>query len=81
MKNVNNELEALQLCKEYQCEITFKKEFYNTPEHVIVSLNAWTKIVGKDLVEAVNRLVEAYNTPPINHVELSWWEDQQKFHL
>lgn len=80
MKKVINELEALQLCKEYQCEISFKKQFYNTPEHVIISLNAWTKIIGKDFVEAVNRLVEVYHTAPCDYEKLDWWKENQNFY-
>lgn len=81
MKKVCNELEALQLCREYQCEILFRKQRYNIPEHVIVSLNAWTKIAGKDLIEAVNRLVEVYHTAPVNHEQLVWWKEQQQYGL
>lgn len=30
MKKVQTELQALQLCKEYQCEIKFRKQSHNT---------------------------------------------------
>jgi hypothetical protein len=80
MKKVETESEALKLCKEFQCQITFRKQYYRTPEHVTVSLNAWTKIIGKDLIEAVNRLVEVYHTAPINHDKLDWWEEQVNFY-
>jgi len=80
MKKVQTELQALQLCKEYQCEIKFRKQSHNTPEHVIVVLNAWTKIVGKDLIEAVNRLVDVYHTIPCYYEKLDWWEEVQNFY-
>jgi len=80
MRKVKTELEALEICKDYQCDITFRKQYYGTPEHVIVSLNAWTKIIGKDLVEAVNRLVDVYYTAPCNHENLEWWEEHQNFY-
>jgi hypothetical protein len=75
MKNVNTELEALQLCKDHHCKIKFNKKSNHVPGHTIVSLNAWTNIIGKDLVEAVNRLVECYNTIPNDREKLEWWEE------
>jgi len=79
MNKVTTELEALALCKEYQCEIQFRKQYYQTPEHVTVSLNAWTKIIGNDLIEAVNRLVDVYHTAPYNYEKLSWWNEHKNF--
>jgi hypothetical protein len=75
MKKVNTELDALQLCKEHNCNINFNKQSNHIPAHVTVSLNAWTKITGKDLVEAVNRLVECYHTIPNDREKLNWWEE------
>lgn len=80
MQKVTTELEALQVCKEYQCEVEFRKEFYQIPEHVIISLNAWTKIIGKDFIEAVNRLVDIYHTAPCNYEKLDWWEEVNNFY-
>jgi len=80
IKKVKTESEALQLCREYQLQIEFRKEFYTIPEHVLVSLNAWTKVIGKDFIEAVNRIVEAYNTAPCDYEKLDWWEESQNFY-
>jgi hypothetical protein len=80
MKKVQTELEALQLCKEHQCEIQFRNKCYNKPKHVIISLNAWTKIIGKDLIEAVNRLVDVYHTAPCNYGKLEWWNEYDEFY-
>jgi hypothetical protein len=80
MIKVQNESEAIQLCKEYQCEIKFWKQGYNVPEYVVVSLNAWTKIAGRNLIEAVNRLVDVYHTAPINQETLEWWKDHENLY-
>jgi len=80
MGRVKTESEALQLCREYQCSVTFRKKSYEIPEHVIIYLNAWTKIIGKDFVEAVNRIVDVYHTAPCNYEKLDWWGESQNFY-
>jgi len=82
MNKVTTELEALALCKEYQCEIQFRKASNNgrTPEHVIVKFG-FNDIIGKDLIEAVNRVVDIYHTAPCNYGELSWWTDNVCFYM
>lgn len=83
MKNikVTTELRALEFCKENHCKVEFKKESYDTPEHVIITLGLVAKAGGKDLVETVNRIIDMYFTPPIKHEELPWWEDQKKYYI
>jgi hypothetical protein len=78
MNKVTTELEALELCKKHQCEIRFTSQFYQSPTYVIIYLNAWTKVVGKDLIEAVNRLVDVYHTPRCDYEKLPWWNDYEK---
>lgn len=79
MNKVTTELEALQLCKEYKCEIRFTSEFYQSPTYVIISLNSWTQTVGKDLIEATNRLVDMYHTARGNYENLPWWNEHREF--
>lgn len=82
MKNikVTTEIEALKFCKENQCKIEFRKETSNIPAHVKVSLGLVADTIGKDLVEAVNRVVDMYFTPPDNYDKLSWWNEQKTFY-
>jgi hypothetical protein len=70
MEKVNTESDALILCREYQLQIEFRKEYYGVPEYVSCHLNAWTKVIGKNFIEAVNRMVEIYHTTPCNYEKL-----------
>lgn len=83
MKNikVSTELEALEFCKENYCRIEFIQENYERNAHVVVTLGLVAKSGGKDLVEAVNRIVDMYFTPEVEYEKLPWWEDQKKYYI
>lgn len=80
MNRVTTEQEALEICKEYQCNIKFWKSdsFNKIPAHVDVELG-FNNVKGKDLVEAVNRMSELYHTAPVYFEELSWWEENENY--
>lgn len=78
MQKVNNEIEALEVCKEHKMKIEFKKDTNFNREFVVVTLGFKT-VAGKTLVEAINRLVEMYHTAPIDHEKLDWFEESQKY--
>lgn len=67
--------EAWKFCEENGCSIIFNKAIYIKPKSVEVSMGIDLNVLGNDLLEAVNRLVDMYNTPPVKHEELKWWED------
>lgn len=78
MRKVKSEIEALSVCKEYRCKVEFRKDFNLNREFVVISLNAWTTVAGKDLVEAVNRLNDLYYNAPIDYENLEWMENNKK---
>lgn len=80
MNKVSNELEALNLCKEHGCKVEFKKQSYDTPAHVVIVLGIIIEVLGKDLTEAVNRMVDMYNTAPNDYEKLEWWQDYKTFY-
>lgn len=80
MENVTTEIEALAFCKENQVRLDFRKEMNGTPEHVVLHF-CWEGIIGKDLVEAVNRAVEMYHTAPCNFDKLPFWQEMKEFYL
>lgn len=71
-KKVKTKMEALEFCEEHQCKIEFRKALFGTPKHVIVNHGLVGEAIGRDLVEAVNRIIDLYHTPPIKHEELPW---------
>ena len=80
-EKVKNESEAIEFCKKNQCRIEFRNEMYGTPEHVILEMGIHHKTIGRDLIEAVNRAVDMYNTRPIDYEKLPWWKEQQNFYI
>lgn len=75
MDRINTIEDAWKFCEENGCSIVFNKAIYRKPKSVEVSMGIDLNVLGNDLLEAVNRLVDMYNTPPIKHEELEWWED------
>lgn len=72
--------EAMDICKEYQCIITFRNGNDSPqPDWVEVSLNAWTKVYGRDIIEAVSRLSGMYHTVPYLYEKLEWWNEQLRW--
>lgn len=80
MDKVTTELEALDFCKEYGCRLEFIRKSNNTPAHVILRLGICLDVLGKDLVEAVNRIVDMYHTAPNDYEKLDWWKDYKYFY-
>ncbi len=80
MNKVFTELEALEVCREYQCKIEFRKadSWNQIPAYVKIQLG-FHEVVGKDFIEAVNRMSDMYHTSPINHEKLDWWEENKNF--
>lgn len=76
LRYVKTEEEAISLCKEFGVSIVFRKAIKDKQDaSVEASLNAWTKTIGRDLTEAINRLVDLWKTPPMNHDKIDWyWE-------
>lgn len=78
MRKVNNESEALELCKGHTMKIEFKKDTNFKREFVVVT-SGFKTVAGNTLVEAVNRLVDLYYIAPVNYEKLEWYEESQKW--